>query len=66
MASGPIVALVLKGDNAIAKTRDLMGSKDKPSSIRALYGTSIGENAVHGSDSKENAVDEILFFFPAS
>jgi nucleoside-diphosphate kinase len=66
MASGPSVAVVLKGENAIAKTRELMGAKDKPGSIRALYGTSVGENAVHGSDSKENAVNEILFFFPAT
>ncbi len=67
MSSGPIVAVVLKKDNAVDEYRKFIGStnpKDAVAgSIRALYGTNIQENAVHGSDSDENAVKEAGFFF---
>lgn len=67
MSSGPIVAAVLKKDNAIEEYRKYIGStnpKDAAAgTIRALYGTNIQENAVHGSDSDENAVKEAAFFF---
>lgn len=67
MSSGPIVAAVLKKDNAVDEYRKFIGStnpKDAVAgSIRALYGTNIQENAVHGSDSDENAVKEAGFFF---
>lgn len=68
MASGPIVVLVLEGDNAIKRHRDLMGATDpakaEPGTIRKLYGTNIEYNAVHGSDSPETARFEIGYFFP--
>jgi nucleoside-diphosphate kinase len=68
MASGPIVVLVLAGDNAIKKHRDLMGATDPakadPGTIRAAYGTNIEYNAVHGSDSPETARFEVGYFFP--
>lgn len=67
MGSGPIVAIVLEGDNAVAKNRELMGPTDpkkaEKGSLRADFGTSIQQNAVHGSDSLENATGEISFFF---
>lgn len=67
MSSGPIVAAVLKKDNAIEAYRTFIGStnpKDAaPGTVRALYGTNIQENAVHGSDSDENAQKEASFFF---
>ncbi len=67
MSSGPIVAAVLKKENAVEAYRKFIGStnpKDAaPGTIRALYGTNIQENAVHGSDSDENAVKEAAFFF---
>ncbi len=67
ISSGPLVAIVLKGDNAVQKNRDLMGStnpKDaKPGTIRNLYAISIDKNSVHGSDSVENAIIEIDLFF---
>ena len=67
MSSGPLVAMVLKGDNAVQKNRDLMGAtnpKDaKPGTIRNLYAISIDKNSVHGSDSVENAKIEIDLFF---
>ena len=67
ISSGPLVAMVLKGDNAVQKNRDLMGAtnpKDaKPGTIRNLYAISIDKNSVHGSDSVENAKIEIDFFF---
>jgi len=69
MSSGPIVAAILQKDNAIDAYRSLIGStnpKDAaPGTIRALYGTNIQENAVHGSDSDENAIIEAAFFFSA-
>jgi len=59
ISSGPLVAMVLKGENAVQKNRDLMGAtnpKDaKPGTIRNLYAISIDKNSVHGSDSVENA-----------
>ncbi len=67
MSSGPIVVMVLEGDNAIAKNREIMGATDPKKAtkgtIRADFARSIGENAVHGSDSKEAAQSEINFFF---
>ena len=70
MSSGPIVALVLEGDNAIKKYRDLMGSTDSkkaaPGTLRAKFGTDVSQNAVHGSDSPENVRREAGFFFAGS
>jgi nucleoside-diphosphate kinase len=67
MTTGPILATVLEGDNAIAQNREIMGAtnpKDAASgSIRKDFATSIDENAVHGSDSPETAQQEIAFFF---
>ena len=67
MISGPVVVMVLEGDNAVAKNRDLMGATNPkeaaPGTIRADFADSIDANAVHGSDSLENAVNEINFFF---
>ena len=67
ISSGPLVAIVLKGDNAIQKNRDLMGSTNpneaKPGTIRNLYALSIDKNSVHGSDSSDNAKIEIDLFF---
>lgn len=68
MASGPVVVLVLEGENAIAKNRDLMGATDpkkaEPGTIRAAHGASIEANAVHGSDAPETAKFEMGYFFP--
>lgn len=67
MSSGPIVAIVLEGDDAIAKYRKLMGATDPKKAdqgtIRAEFGESTGKNAVHGSDSPQAAQREIGFFF---
>ena len=67
LSSGPIIAIILDGENAIQKNRDLMGATDpkkaKDGTIRKLYGISIDKNSVHGSDSLENAKAEIDFFF---
>lgn len=67
MSSGPIVAAILEKENAVEDFRKLIGatdpSKAEPGTIRALYATSIGENAVHGSDSDENAKIEGDFHF---
>ena len=67
MSSGPIVAAVLEKDNAVQAYRDYIGATDPakaaPGTIRALYGTSLEKNAVHGSDSDENAQAEANFFF---
>ena len=67
LSSGPIIAIILDGENAIQKNRDLMGATDpkkaKDGTIRKLYGISIDKNSVHGSDSPENAKKEINFFF---
>ena len=68
MASGLVVLLVLEGENAIAKNRDLMGATDPKKAdtgtIRAAHGASIEANAVHGSDAIETANFEIGYFFP--
>lgn len=67
MTSGPVVAMVLEGENAVAKNRELMGATDpkkaEKGTIRADFADSIDANAVHGSDSLENAKVEIAFFF---
>lgn len=67
MASGPVVVLVLEGKDAIKRNRELMGATDPakaaPGTIRAVYGTNIEYNAVHGSDSPEAARFEIGYFF---
>ena len=67
LSSGPIIVIILDGENAIQKNRDLMGATDpkkaKDNTIRKLYGISIDKNSVHGSDSLENAKTEIDFFF---
>jgi len=67
MISGPVVVTVLEGENAMAKNRELMGATNPKEAaagtIRADFADSIDANAVHGSDSVENAVNEINFFF---
>lgn len=67
MTSGPVVIQVLEGENAVARHRDIMGATDPkkaaPGTIRADFAASIDENAVHGSDSLENAKVEISYFF---
>jgi nucleoside-diphosphate kinase len=68
MISGPVVIQVLEGDDAIQKNRDLMGATDPKKAakgtIRADFAQSIDANAVHGSDSPQNAITEIAYFFP--
>ncbi|MGA9530395.1 MAG: nucleoside-diphosphate kinase [Candidatus Babeliales bacterium] len=68
MISGPVIALVLEKEDAVKEWRSLMGATDPskalPGTIRNLYGVSIGNNAVHGSDSQENACAEIALIFP--
>ena len=67
LSSGPIVVMVLEGENAVSKNRELMGATDplkaKEGTLRKMYGLSIDKNSVHGSDSIENAKIEINFFF---
>ncbi len=67
MISGPVLVTVLEGENAVAKHRDLMGATNPAQAaagtVRALFAENIDENAVHGSDSLENANVEIEFFF---
>ena len=67
LASGPIVVMILEGQNAVVSNRKLMGATDpkkaENNTIRKLYGISIDKNSVHGSDSIENAKKEIEFFF---
>ncbi len=69
MISGPVMAQVLEGDDAIAKNRELMGATDPKKAaagtIRADFADSIDANAVHGSDAPETAAIEIAYFFPA-
>ena len=69
MVSGPVVAQVLEGENAIAATREIMGATNPanaaPGTIRAEFGESIEANSVHGSDSRETAEFEIGFLFGA-
>ncbi len=67
LSSGPIVVMILEGEQAISKNRDIMGATDplkaKEGTLRKMYGLSIDKNSVHGSDSLENAKKEIGFFF---
>ena len=67
LSSGPIVVMILEGENAISLNRKIMGATDpknaEENTIRKLYGISIDKNSVHGSDSVENAKKEIDFFF---
>ena len=67
LSSGPIIVMILEGENAVAKNRELMGTADpkkaSKGTIRNLYGISIDKNSIHGSDSNENAKNEINFFF---
>lgn len=67
MTSGPVLVMVLEGENAIARNREIMGptdpSKAPAGTIRADFATSIERNAVHGSDSPQTAKEEIPFFF---
>ncbi|MBA2319827.1 MAG: nucleoside-diphosphate kinase [Deltaproteobacteria bacterium] len=67
MISGPCVLMVLEGEGAVLRNRDLMGATDPakaaPNTLRKLYAANVGENAVHGSDSAENAAIEIGYFF---
>jgi nucleoside-diphosphate kinase len=69
MVSGPVLVQVLEGENAVAKNRELMGATDPKKAdkgtLRADFADSIDANAVHGSDSAENARTEIAYFFPA-
>lgn len=67
MSSGPVVAIALQKENAVADYRKLIGATDpaeaEEGTVRKLYASSKGENAVHGSDSVENGLKEIGFFF---
>ena len=67
MTSGPIIAVALTRENAVPHLRQVMGATDpanaESGTIRALYGSSIERNAIHGSDSSENAQKELCFFF---
>ena len=67
LSSGPIIAMILEGENAVLENRKLMGAtnpKDADeNTIRKLFGISIDKNSVHGSDSTDNAKKEIQFFF---
>ncbi|MDA0712924.1 MAG: nucleoside-diphosphate kinase [bacterium] len=67
MCSGPVLLMVLEGQNAILKNREIMGatdpSKADAGTIRKLYSLSIGENTVHGSDSEQSAQREVTWFF---
>jgi nucleoside-diphosphate kinase len=70
MTSGPVVVAALQRTNAVAHLREVMGATDSqkaaPGTVRALYGTNIERNAIHGSDSPENAQREVGFFFSDS
>jgi nucleoside-diphosphate kinase len=70
MTSGPVIVMVLEGEGAVARYRDIMGATDPkkaaPGTIRADFASSIDENACHGSDSLENAAIEIAYFFRAT
>ena len=67
LSSGPIIVMILEGENAVSKNRKLMGSTDplkaEDGTLRKMYGISIDKNSVHGSDSVENGKAEIDFFF---
>ncbi|MDY7231596.1 nucleoside-diphosphate kinase [Hyalangium rubrum] len=67
MISGPVVLMVLEGENAVAANREIMGATNPanaaPGTIRKEFATSIDQNTVHGSDSLENAKNEVAYFF---
>ena len=67
LSSGPIIVMILEGDDAVLRNRKLMGATDplkaEDGTLRKMYGVSIDKNSVHGSDSEENAKIEIDFFF---
>ena len=67
LSSGPIVAMILEGEDVVSKNRQLMGATDpgkaEEGTLRKMYGISIDKNSVHGSDSVENGKIEISFFF---
>ena len=67
LSSGPIIVMILEGENAVSKNRQLMGATDplkaEEGTLRKMYGISIDKNSVHGSDSVENGRIEIDFFF---
>jgi nucleoside-diphosphate kinase len=67
MSRGPIVVMALERENAIQKYRDVIGATDPvkaaPDTLRKLFGTDVGENALHGSDSPETAQAEVSYFF---
>jgi nucleoside-diphosphate kinase len=69
MTSGPVIPMVLEADDAVAKLREAIGATDPaeaaPGTVRKLYAESKGRNAIHASDSDENARGEIAFFFSA-
>lgn len=69
MSTGPVMVMVLRHPDAVEKFRSLIGSTDPakaiPGTIRAEYGTTVQKNAVHGSDSQENALKEASYFFSA-
>jgi nucleoside-diphosphate kinase len=68
VTSGPVIIMALEKENAIPSWRKLMGATDSkqaaPGTVRALYGTDIGKNATHGSDSADTACEELALFFP--
>lgn len=70
MTSGPVLLMCLAGENAVAKNREIMGATDPkkatPGTIRFKFGDSVGENAVHGSDSVQSADRELALFFEKS
>ncbi|MEE2671092.1 MAG: nucleoside-diphosphate kinase [Bdellovibrionota bacterium] len=70
MTSGPVMLMCLEGENAVAKNREIMGATNPAEAaegtIRKLYAKSIGENAVHGSDSAQSAERELAYFFEKS
>jgi nucleoside-diphosphate kinase len=67
MTSGPVLLMALTGENAVLRNREIMGATDPkkaaPGTIRALWGDSVGENTVHGSDSIDSAKRELALFF---
>ena len=70
MASGPVVLMVLEGENVIERNREIMGATDPAKAaagtIRREFALSIGQNTVHGSDAPQTAATEIAYFFPAT
>jgi len=67
LSSGPIIIMILEGEEAVSKNRELMGNTDplkaEKGTLRKMYGLSIDKNSVHGSDSLKNAKTEMNFFF---